>query len=195
MATVYTITGRPMSTTNSQRIISIPIKGAQVPMVPDVVCPHCQKIAVPEHLGEKPKRPMILKSKPALEWHESAVKQLRKQHAGKPLIEGPVEIALDVYRALNAGDVDNFIKGCLDAIADAGIIANDRQVMTVTATKRVDKVRPRYVVSITELETQGALFDLPIEEEEQEEEPEPVSELPDEFLTAEERKAKAEANR
>jgi Holliday junction resolvase RusA-like endonuclease len=189
MVHTYTILGKPVSTTNSQQLITIPIKGAVAPIIPDVLCPHCKRIAVPEHAGERPKRPMVLPSAVGRKWRESALAQLQKQHRGKALICGPVSVDLQVYRALNAGDVDNFVKGTLDAIAAAGILQNDRLVITVSATKRTDKVRPRIVVTVTELDIQAGLFDMEPEEEE-ESDPDPVADIPEVFLTEAERRAR-----
>lgn len=162
----FTIVGRPMSTTNSQQIISIPIKGSSGALVPALKCPECAHVVLPEHIGPRPTRPAVLRSSAALKWMKSAVSQLKKQQR-VPLIEGPVDIFLEVYRERNIGDVDNYIKGCLDAIAEAGILRDDKQVITVGATKHTDKSNPRYVVRITELDTQASLFDAEAEEEEE----------------------------
>lgn len=154
-----------MSTTNSQQIIQIPVKGAAAPVIDAVMCPHCHAEAVPARLGDKPKRPMILRSKEALKWFEKAVEQFLEQHQGRPMIEGPVRVELDIYRAINAGDVDNYLKGLLDALQESRILRNDRMVITVVATKHTDKVRPRYEVRIHELENVGTLFAEEPEEE------------------------------
>lgn len=166
MVHTFTILGRPMSTTNSQQIIQIPIKGSEAPRIPDLLCPKCSHVVTPAHLGERPKRAAILRSSAALKWQKEAVKQLKAQHRGAATIEGDVAVHMTVFRALNAGDADNYIKGMLDAIAEAGILRDDRQVITVSATKRVDKDNPRYEVTVEELPGQGMLFGLTTNDDE-----------------------------
>lgn len=174
MTHTYTILGRPVSTTNSQRIINLPTKKK-------------------EHRapGEEVKyRPSIIKSKHGLAWDKSAKEQLKRQKAERraDCIDGPVDVSIKVYRAINAGDVDNFIKGLLDVLAATYILRNDRLVMKVDAEKFTDPRNPRYEVTITERPHQASMFPFEPEEEE------PVMEdrdddIPPEFMTAEERAA------
>ena len=166
----FTINGRPMSTTNSQRIVSVPIKGT----------------------GRH--RSMVLKSKAAVDWKAAAIMQIRGQRKGRATIEGPVIVEMDIFRAVNAGDADNYIKGCQDALQASGVIRNDSQVKRVIAEKFTDRVNPRYEVRVIVIPGQEVL--IPLDEDERGPntkrrqpvrkvaEPDP---MPDAFKTPEER--------
>ncbi len=154
----FTINGVPVSTTNSQQIIQIPVKGATAPTVPAIFCPSCKAMVVDRTLGPVPKRPAVLKSKEAIAWMKSATEQLSKQRTR--CYEGPVNVSLDVYRVRNAGDVDNFIKGALDALVKALVLRDDSQVITVKATKHTDAKKPRVVVTVEALAHTATMFDL-----------------------------------
>lgn len=127
----YTINGRPVSSTNSKRILRV----------------------------GKDKRVVIVKSQEAVEWSKSATVQLLAQRQG-PCIEGPVEVELDVYRDRNWGDLDNFAKGVLDALQQAMVYRNDVQVMRLTMEKFLDRTNPRIVARVTERPAQGVLIPL-----------------------------------
>lgn len=106
-----------------------------------------------------PKRPAPIRSKEAVAWIKSAVEQLSKQRTR--CYEGPVDVSIMVYRVRNAGDVDNFIKGVLDAMVKALVLRDDSQVISVCATKFTDPKDPRILVGVTARPHTPAIFDLP----------------------------------
>ena len=81
-------------------------------------------------------------------WKLAATWSLKAQRGTTPTITGPCDVSMVVYLKTAAGDVDNYIKASLDALQDAGILANDRQVQFVFATKDKDAKRPRVEITI-----------------------------------------------
>lgn len=130
----YTILGKPITASAGQRIVMIP-----------------------KFKGSSEKRPAILRSAEALTWTKSAVIQLKAQKQG-PMIEGPVEVQMNVHREINSGDVDNYAKIALDAMTDAGVWRDDKLVMKLTVEKFVDPKNPRIEVTVTERAHTGILF-------------------------------------
>lgn len=61
-------------------------------------------------------------------------------------------VRIDVYRAMNAGDADNFAKGIKDGMTRAGVWVDDRQVTSLRVEMYVDKVRPRAHVRVERVE-------------------------------------------
>ena len=84
------------------------------------------------------------------EWADTAEKQLREQWGIMLPIEAETFFIVDVYRPRNAGDVDGYAKGILDAFQAAGVIRNDSSIRRLTITKHVDSDRPRVEVVIYE---------------------------------------------
>ena len=69
--------------------------------------------------------------------------------SGGIMYYGPVDVALFVYRARRAGDLDNFIKVLLDALRGLAY-EDDKQVVAIHAYLRDDKANPRVEVHIME---------------------------------------------
>ena len=115
----YTVEGRPVSGTNSQRIV---------------------------RTGG---RRLVLKSKAAVAWRESAALQLRAQRGRTAPIAQDCAVTLRVYRATSAGDVDNYAKAALDAMQDAGILADDKYVEELHLYRATDRHRPRVEITVT----------------------------------------------
>lgn len=65
-----------------------------------------------------------VKTKAYKKWREDAVLWLRLQKA--PAFTGPVSVSITLPLATR-GDADNRLKAALDALQDAGVVANDRQ--------------------------------------------------------------------
>lgn len=61
----------------------------------------------------------------------------------KYLAENKYKLHVNVYRAANRGDIDNFIKSVMDAIQDAYIIGDDSQIYKLSGEKFIDKENPR----------------------------------------------------
>jgi Holliday junction resolvase RusA-like endonuclease len=60
------------------------------------------------------------------------------------------QLSLKIYREKAIGDVDNYAKSVMDALQDAGVIANDSQIDTAHIVKRVDKKNPRLCILLEE---------------------------------------------
>jgi len=84
----------------------------------------------------------------ARKWKNAAIWELKAQRGTTPTITGPCQVTITLYMPTRAGDADNYVKLVLDAIQSAKIIANDKQVDTLTVSKQVDKDRPRVELSI-----------------------------------------------
>jgi Holliday junction resolvase RusA-like endonuclease len=93
----------------------------------------------------------MITTRKAREWKAAATWGLKSQKGTRPTINGPCTVAMFVYLKTSAGDADNYIKAALDALQDAGIIGNDRQVRQVSATKAKDAKRPRVEINIETL--------------------------------------------
>ena len=115
----YTVEGRPVSGANSQRIFKAGGKRT------------------------------VHKSKAAVAWRESAALQLRAQRGRTAPVATDCAVTLHIYRAVNAGDVDNFAKVILDAMQDAGVLDNDRHVAELHLYRHTDKARPRVEITVT----------------------------------------------
>lgn len=57
-------------------------------------------------------------------WRAHALTTIRLQHV--PAVAGPVLMIIGVERVSSRADIDNRVKGLVDAIVEAGIIADDR---------------------------------------------------------------------
>lgn len=82
-------------------------------------------------------------------WKLSAKMDLFSQRGCTPTIFDPCDLSIRFFLPTAAGDVDNYVKNTLDALQDAGIIANDRQVQRIEATKDKDRDNPRTEITIT----------------------------------------------
>lgn len=74
---------------------------------------------------------------------------LRALELGLEPFSGPVSVTLRTFWGAREVDVDAPIKGALDALQDAGIYADDAQVITVLAVKARDPERPRIELEVT----------------------------------------------
>lgn len=179
MPHTYVILGTPVTTTNSQRIVMIPTK-KKADRLP----------------GEEiTYRPMIMRSKQFHTWKKSAKPQIEKQRAGRSTIHCASDVVLNIYRKKNQGDADNYAKGVLDLLQECRVIQNDRLFRRVTAEKFTDPSNPRIEIEITERAHDGYLFPLDSVDNEIPEEIETkpelsIHDLPDPFLSPEERMEK-----
>lgn len=67
-------------------------------------------------------------------------------------INAPFRLKIDVYHSSNRFDLDNSLKTVLDLLQDVGAITNDNLCMGIEATKHIDKVNPRIVFALEEVE-------------------------------------------
>src|SRR5262245_30597687 len=74
-------------------------------------------------------RMRILPSVAHQAWAKSAVEQL--QHAWRlPPLDAPVSVAATVYRERGVGDLVNYLQAIADALEKAGVVINDRQIVS-----------------------------------------------------------------
>ncbi len=57
-------------------------------------------------------------------------------------------LIVKVYRSVNRGDLDNYVKTVLDAMQDAGLFADDSQIDRITGEKFIDRENPRIVFTL-----------------------------------------------
>ena len=118
------IRGRPVSSTNSRRIVS----------------------------NRRTGRPFTIKSKAYAAWSASAISQLTDAHplhGQKAVCVTPTAITLRVYRAADVGDLDNFAKGVLDALQQSNWLEDDKLVVQLEMFKLLDRKNPRIEIEIT----------------------------------------------
>ena len=80
-------------------------------------------------------------------FHDACIKQLSEQRSGLELIDGPLMVAVECVctrpkttkRSWPVGDVDNYLKGPLDALTRVGAWHDDDQVQIAYPTKRYAK--------------------------------------------------------
>ena len=92
---------------------------------------------------------LIIKSKVALEFEESALLQLKAPMRGKKPLEGDVACEFEVYYQSRRSDLDTSL--IRDILQKAGVYLNDRQIVQVLETKHLDKSNPRVEMLIYEL--------------------------------------------
>src|SRR5574337_282318 len=83
---------------------------------------------------------MFIKSKAALECVMSFHTQVKAQWK-KPTLTGPVNLQATVYYPSRRSDLD--ISLLMDILQKAEVYANDRQVISITAEKKLDPENPR----------------------------------------------------
>ena len=91
----------------------------------------------------------MITTKRARVWKMAAAWSLKAQKGTTPTITGPCTVSIEVFLKTHAGDADNYAKATLDALQDAGIIANDRQVQRMTIGKQKDALRPRTEITVS----------------------------------------------
>lgn len=67
--------------------------------------------------------------------------------AGGALIEGPICVYIDIYRARHAGDLDGYLKVTLDSLQKVAY-ENDAQIVQIVANRFDDASNPRCIVVV-----------------------------------------------
>lgn len=62
-------------------------------------------------------------------------------------------LTLEVFTLTDKGDFDNYAKSVSDALEQAGIIGNDKQIDEAHIFKTVDKDNPRISITLNQLKT------------------------------------------
>jgi len=139
----FVIRGAVRSKKTSQRIITIPKKGAH----------RC-------HCGHLPGFPKILPSEAHEAWHAAAMSQCYEvkrllQSAGVVLpISSPISVEALFYQDANRSDCTGLYESLADLLQDAMIITNDKIIEDWDGTRRLlDKASPRVEVFLTILES------------------------------------------
>jgi Holliday junction resolvase RusA-like endonuclease len=77
-------------------------------------------------------------------WESAALPQLRSAWAGRPAIDYPVNVRAVFYREANIGDAVGYYQALADALEKAGVLVNDRFIVSWDGTRMSkDAARPR----------------------------------------------------
>lgn len=96
--------------------------------------------------------PFILQAKTATAWAKSAVWQLQAQHTGQPPFRDPVNLSARVYRDRATGDLVNYLQAISDALEAAGVVENDRLIVSFDGCRLLkDAERPRVELELREV--------------------------------------------
>lgn len=76
-------------------------------------------------------------------WRGAAAGELHKQWGARPQLTGEVTVRIDCHWpkrtvTFSRGDVDNMAKCVLDTLTHAGVWKDDRQVVRLTVTKKIE---------------------------------------------------------
>lgn len=103
---------------------------------------------------------LIIASKLTKGWTKTAVEQLiaAKPHPDWPAIGRPVNCCAFIYRDRQAGDAVNYYQAIADALQDAGIVVNDRLIVSWDGSRLLlDRKRPRVELELEPTVTLGSL--------------------------------------
>jgi Holliday junction resolvase RusA-like endonuclease len=129
-----TIVGAPVTKKNSGQLVSTGAK-----------CRAC---------GNRTGRPFMLPSPQSKAWTASAVRQMHEQHpdaspAG-PIFTIPVNCRALFFRERATGDANNFYAAIADALEAAGVVANDRLIVSWDGSRMLkDAANPRIEILLT----------------------------------------------
>lgn len=90
-------------------------------------------------------RGRLIKSPEARKYHQRVALEARTQGA-RPLA-GPLCVTVVAYRPRRAGDLDNVLKGALDALKGI-VFEDDKQIVEIHAHRMDDPANPRLVVHV-----------------------------------------------
>ena len=94
---------------------------------------------------------LVIKSKAALEFEQSALMQLKAPMRGREAFKNDVECRFEVYYQSRRSDLDTSL--IRDILQKAGVYLNDRQIVFVIEIKYIDKLNPRTEITIHERQT------------------------------------------
>ena len=105
--------------------------------MPELVC--VTVAGIPEsvnHIWRGTRGGKHYKTAKARDFESLLITALRKQHSGRPVYDGAVRLVMVIGRKTRRRyDLDNRIKSVQDCLAPAGIIADDSQVVEISARK------------------------------------------------------------
>lgn len=92
----------------------------------------------------------VLQSRQYLSWEAPAVFQLQAQRHGFTW-NIPVNMRAIVYRDRAVGDLLNYLAAISDVLEKAGVVKNDRQIVSLDGSRMlVDRQRPRVEIELSE---------------------------------------------
>ena len=96
-------------------------------------------------------KPFVMPSKQAVNWTASAIDQLMIQGIERePIYSSEVNCRALIYRAKRIGDACNFYQAIADALEKAGVLKNDRQIVSWNGSLLlVDRLNPRVEIELT----------------------------------------------
>lgn len=102
----------------------------------------------------------ILRKADASEVYETGLAETARDAAARsgwvaPAADVRLGLWIDVYRAQDRGDLDNFVKAASDAFTVAGIWRDDRRVVQISARMFIDRQRPRLLAVVRRVRVEG----------------------------------------
>jgi uncharacterized protein (DUF2336 family) len=95
-------------------------------------------------------RPFVLPSAQNKAWTKVAVEQLRVQIGRTPALIVPVNCRALFYREAKVGDANNFYAALADALEEAGVVANDRLIVSWDGSRLLkDAANPRIEILLS----------------------------------------------
>lgn len=91
--------------------------------------------------------PRLIPKPEAVQWEKDAIRQIPADHRVK--LTGPIRLTCEVYYQSRRSDLD--ISLLMDVLERAEVYDNDRQVIQINATKKLDPVNPRVELLLEEL--------------------------------------------
>lgn len=92
---------------------------------------------------------LVESSKKVAPWREAVKWEAIKAHEGKPPLQDAINVSILFYVPApkklkvgqepitrTSGDIDKLVRSTFDAITDAGMIRDDSNIVSITATKR-----------------------------------------------------------
>lgn len=91
--------------------------------------------------------PFILSAKSSVNWERKAIEQLLSQ--AQPCITGTVNCRALIYRERLVGDAVNYYQAIADALQGAGVVQNDRLIVSWDGSRLLkDAHRPRVEIEL-----------------------------------------------
>ncbi len=118
-------------------------------MILEILGPPVTKKNSQRIMRRKDGRPFIMQSKQGCSWAKDAMRQLRAQWTAPP-IDHHVNLSCVVYRKKNVGDLLNYLAAVSDALEAAGVVDNDRLIVSLDNCRMdKDKDNPRVWISLS----------------------------------------------
>lgn len=116
--------------------------------------PRTKKNSLRRKWSWKQKRTMSVPSEAYEKWEDAALPQLRIARAGRAPITALVNVKATFYRDADRGDAVGYYQALADALEKAGVLENDRQIVSWDGSRLAkDAKSPRVEVVIEEMAT------------------------------------------